>query len=460
MICIYEQNATDFSTNGLGALYPTSCKVSATLNGEYELELEHPYDEYGKWRRIMDGRIIRAPVPTAMTPRIAQQETTGDTLIYRVSTGGQRLALRTEPRQSGTMIWSYANGTEVIVIDNTTHSTWYEVVTPDGRTGWMYRGNLTYVRTETSSADAEEAVIEARQLRDQPFRIYSVTPTLDRITVRARHIFYDLLDNMIRSYTPGASDTGATVVAGISSHCETAHSFTFYSDLTGTANLTGNQDALDFQNVNPAEALLGGGGVCELFSGEVVRDWWDVYVVRRVGRSKPIEMRYGKNLLGVSAQTDSTAVVTRIMPTGQKSNGTPLYLPEVYIDSPYINAYPHPKWSHLPVDDARVQSGMTEAQALARMREAAQTEFANGCDRPTVSVSVDFIDLSATEEYKEYEHLQGAYIGDAVTVYVPHIDMAITLRVTAYTYDCLTRQYLKLTLGKNLMSLAYIGEGK
>ena len=47
MICIYPPACTDFSDNGLGTLMPISCSVTETLNGEYEVALEHPIDEAG-----------------------------------------------------------------------------------------------------------------------------------------------------------------------------------------------------------------------------------------------------------------------------------------------------------------------------------------------------------------------------------------------------------------------------
>ena len=70
MICVYAPDCTDFSNNGLGMVSPLSCTVTETLNGEWELTLTHPIDELGKWRRLTDGCIIRAPVPAAMTPQI------------------------------------------------------------------------------------------------------------------------------------------------------------------------------------------------------------------------------------------------------------------------------------------------------------------------------------------------------------------------------------------------------
>ena len=70
MICVYPADCTDFSTNGNGTLAPLSAEVTETLNGEYELTLVHPIDEAGKWQRLVEGCILRAPVPAAMTPRV------------------------------------------------------------------------------------------------------------------------------------------------------------------------------------------------------------------------------------------------------------------------------------------------------------------------------------------------------------------------------------------------------
>ena len=70
MICIYSADCTDFTNNGLGVVVPTSCTVTETLNGEWELTLEHPIDDAGKWRRLVEGRILRVPVPAASTPRV------------------------------------------------------------------------------------------------------------------------------------------------------------------------------------------------------------------------------------------------------------------------------------------------------------------------------------------------------------------------------------------------------
>ncbi|MFR0881375.1 MAG: hypothetical protein ACLSGN_07875 [Oscillospiraceae bacterium] len=59
-ICVYASNETDFSHNGLRILCPTSCTITETLNGEYSLELTHPYDEWGNWQFLIEHNIIKA----------------------------------------------------------------------------------------------------------------------------------------------------------------------------------------------------------------------------------------------------------------------------------------------------------------------------------------------------------------------------------------------------------------
>lgn len=453
MICVYTPDCTDFSNNGLGAIQPSSCAVTETLNGEWELTLTHPIDEYGRWTRLSEGRILRAPVPASMTPQVnlvtqQYQTTTYDVLIYKVTTKRDPLRLRSGTGTKYKILGKYKKGTEIIVLEKTT-SSWYEVTCPDGKHGYMASEYLTYVRTDTQSTQTNvgfrNEVIEARQLRDQPFRIYRVVPELDKVTVYARHVFYDLLDNMIKKYEPSASAVGASVAQNISSSCLSEHDFTFYSDLTSTA------EEVRFENVNPVEAILGEGGVTEKYGAELARDWFDVFLVKRVGNDTDVQIREKKNLTGISYDVDETDVVTRIMPTGEDADGNILYLPELYIDSPNIGAYTHPKWIHLPVSEAKeVTDGddkKTKAQCYEEMRQAAQAEFDKGCDLPNVTLTVSFINCADTEEYRQYKALSNIYLGDSVRVIARRIGVEVSMRMTQYTYDCLTRKYTSVTLG-------------
>lgn len=453
MICVYPADCTDFSNNGLGAVTPMNCTVTETLNGEWELTLVHDIDERGKWTRLSEGCILRAPVPAAMTPSVGlvtqqYQTSTYDVQIYKITTKSGPLHLRSGTGTNYKILGKYKKGREVIVLNKTT-SSWYEVTSPDGKHGYMASQYLTFQRTETQTVQTNvgfrNQVIEARQLRDQPFRIYRVVPELDKVTVYARHIFYDLLDNMIKSLKPSPSAVGASVVQSLFDACLSSHDFSFHSDLTSTA------EDVEWENVNPVEAMLGENGLVSKYGAELARDWYDVFLVRRVGNNTDVSIREKKNLTGISYDVDETDVVTRIMPTGEDADGNILYLPELYIDSPNLNAYTHPKWIHLPVSEAReVTDGdepKSKAQCYAEMRKAAQAEFDAGCDLPTVTLKVDFVNCSDAEEYKQYAALTDIFLGDLVRVIARRIGVEVSMRMTQYTYDCLTRKYTSVTLG-------------
>ena len=453
MICVYPADCTDFSTNGNGTQAPLSAEVTETLNGEYELTLVHPIDDAGKWQRLVEGCILRAPVPAAMTPRVNFTAPGDDnrTEVWKVNTdfsGAETrkgtLNLRSGPGRNYKILAAYKNTSLVQVIAKT-NASWYEVTAPDGKHGYMSTTYLVLDHTEGTASEATSSVVESRQLRDQPFRIYRVVPELDKITVYARHIFYDLLDNMIKSYKPSSAAVGASVVQTISSSCLSEHDFTFYSDLDSRA------EDVEFENINPVDALLGEGGVVEKYTGELTRDWWDVYVVQRVGQDSNVQIRQAKNLLGVSYDVDLTDVVTRIMPTGEDADGNVLYLPELFLDSDLIDRYPHPKWIHLAVSEAKEKTDgddqKTKAECYTAMREAAQAQFDAGCDMPTITLTVSFINCADTEEYREYGFLQNIYLGDAVRVIAPRIGVWVSMRMTQYTYDCLTKKYTSMTLG-------------
>ena len=430
-----------------------SCTVTETLNGEWELTLVHDIDERGKWTRLSEGCILRAPVPAAMTPSVGlvtqqYQTSTYDVQIYKITTKSGPLHLRSGTGTNYKILGKYKKGREVIVLNKTT-SSWYEVTAPDGKHGYMASQYLTFQRTETQTVQTNvgfrNQVIEARQLRDQPFRIYRVVPELDKVTVYARHIFYDLLDNMIKSLKPSPSAVGASVVQSLSGACLSSHDFSFYSNLTSTA------EDVEWENVNPVEAMLGEDGLVSKYGAELARDWYDVFLVRRVGNDTDVSIREKKNLTGISYDVDETDVVTRIMPTGEDTDGNILYLPELYIDSPNLNAYTHPKWIHLPVSEAKeVTDGdepKSKTQCYAEMRKAAQDEYAKSCDLPTITLKVDFVNCSDAEEYKQYAALTDIFLGDSVRVVARRIGVEVSMRMTQYTYDCLTKKYTSVTLG-------------
>ena len=61
MIQIYRPENTGYEKNGDMPLFPTTATVHAVLNGEWEVTLEHPIDEDGRWKYIIEDAVVKMP---------------------------------------------------------------------------------------------------------------------------------------------------------------------------------------------------------------------------------------------------------------------------------------------------------------------------------------------------------------------------------------------------------------
>lgn len=334
MITIHEKTAKSYDALGLGALLPASCVVTEELNGAFELEMQHPYDEGGKWRRIERGRILYAPTPTG----------------------------------------------------------------------------------------------------PQPFRIYNTTPSMDSIKVNARHIFYDLLDNLCGNIV--SVGTAAQAMAAVHAAMAYPMPFSFSTDITKTGRLTASR-------VNPVQALLSNDenmeSFVETFGGELLRDYFSVAMKESIGADRDVVIRYGKNLSGLEVNEDESDVRTRVLAYGK--NGI-----FIAVDSPYLAEYVYPKILVLEDESAETTAQLRQ-KALELFRE-------DEIDLPKVNIKVDFVPLAKTEEYRDFAALEDVRLGDMVTVINSKMGFSKRAKVISYAWDCLREQYEKVELGDFLPTLA------
>lgn len=61
MIQIYDADNTEYSKNGDTVLLPSQAYVHAILNGTWEAVIEHPIDQEGRWKHIVDGAVVKMP---------------------------------------------------------------------------------------------------------------------------------------------------------------------------------------------------------------------------------------------------------------------------------------------------------------------------------------------------------------------------------------------------------------
>ena len=64
-----------------------------------------------------------------------------------------------------------------------------------------------------------------------------------------------------------------------------------------------------------------------------------------------------------------------------------------------------------------------------------------------MTLKVDFVNCKDTEEYRQFAALTDIFLGDSIRVIARRIGVEVTMRMTQYVYDCLTRKYTSVTLG-------------
>lgn len=277
----------------------------------------------------------------------------------------------------------------------------------------------------------------------QLFRIYSKVKSMTSIKVYARHIFYDLLDNMLIDVRP-TNLTGQNAIKYIFNNTLNPHNFTVDSDIT-IANTS------YYVKKNVIEALLSDNenSFINRWGGELYRDNFTIHMNNAIGSDRGVKISYGKNLIGIEETLNMESVVTRAIPIGY--NG--ITIPEIYIDSPLINSYGTIKTKEIKADHIKVNGeGQTDGyetleEAQQALRDYVNDLYSKGLDKPITNYRVNFLELSKTEEYKNYAQLEIVLISDTVTIKHTKLGFDLKAKAISYVYNSLLKKYEKMELG-------------
>lgn len=288
------------------------------------------------------------------------------------------------------------------------------------------------------------------ELREQLFRIYYVSNEINgNIHIKAQHITYDLMDNFVEGVTCTKSTCEQSFQTMLSK-CVYEHNFKGYSDIEHTATYNLNR-------VNPLEAILGTkGSLLDTYGNgaKLKRDNYNIYLNKSRGSNNGVTIAYSKNITGYKREIDETGVITCIYPfakvqreLGEGDNITTIeetiVLPERFINSKYINNYPHAKI--LAVDYSE-----REVKDIESLRTQANKYFQETSkDIPNVNYKVEFVYLHQTAEYEDnnLKELELVGMGDTVTVIDERIGMNVEADVIKTVFNVLTNRYESLELG-------------
>ncbi len=275
----------------------------------------------------------------------------------------------------------------------------------------------------------------------QPFRIYSITKPINGIvTINAEHISYDLSGYPAEPFT-ATSAIGA--FTGLKASSILACPFTFYTDIDSS-------ESMSITTPSSMRSILGGtdNSILSIYGGEYEFDNYSVNLLSNRGMNRGVSIRYGKNLTDLEQEENCMSVYTGVFPYWySESEGL------VVLGEKYINAQGTYNFDRiLPLD---MSQSFDEKPSEYKLRIAAQAYMVeHEIGVPKVSLTVAFIQLAQSGEYKNFALLENVYLGDTVNVEFSDLNVSATAKCVRTIYNVLTNKYNAIELGDAKHDLA------
>ena len=275
----------------------------------------------------------------------------------------------------------------------------------------------------------------------QPFRIYFISKPMDGIiTINAEHISYDLSGYPVSPFAAGTVTTAFSMLKESSAiECP----FTFFTDKSTAANMT-------VLKPSSMRSLLGAveGSILDIYGGEYEFDKYSVKLWNNRGRNRGVSIRYGKNLTDLKQEENCNSVYTGVYPYWYSEQYGLVQLSEKIVNAEGVYNFTRIYPLDLSLD-------YQEIPTAEQLRSRAITYMnSNNIGVPKVSITVEFVPLSQTEDYKNFAILETVHLCDTVNVYFPEMNIATTAKCIKTVYDVISEKYDKIELGDAKLTLA------
>lgn len=276
----------------------------------------------------------------------------------------------------------------------------------------------------------------------QAFRVYKITkPLSGQVTVLARHISYQLSFIPVSPFSAGSL---AAALTGFKTNAAENCPFTLSADFASASSYAVPIPA-------SIRSYLGGqrGSILDVYGGE----WeWNNYscILHRIrGQDNGYTIRYGKNLIDLKQEQSIESTYTGIYPYWQ-SEETMVTLPEKVVHAATASAFP---FQRTLVKD--FSGEFANAPTEAALRAYTQAFIAaNGIGIPNVNLSVDFVNLADTEEYRDLLTTANIDLCDTVTVQFEKLGVSVQSKVIDIRWDVLRERYDKIEIGDRRSTLS------
>ena len=186
-----------------------------------------------------------------------------------------------------------------------------------------------------------------------------------------------------------------------------------------------------------------------MYGGEWEWDNYNCILHRARGQNSGYVIRYGKNLTDLKQEQSIESTYTGVYPYW-KSEDVMVTLPEKVLHAATAANFPFQRTLVKDFSD-KFDNAPTEA-ALRAFTQAFIT--ANGIGIPNVNLSVDFINLADTEEYRELLTTENLDLCDMVTVRFAKLGVEVQAKVIDIRWDVLRERYEKIEIGDRRSTLS------
>lgn len=188
------------------------------------------------------------------------------------------------------------------------------------------------------------------------------------------------------------------------------------------------------------------GSLLQFWGGEIKREPFKLSLLKRRGRNNVGTIRYGKDLSGLKVKLDWTGVKTRIIPyvDAQSAEGTSNRIYGSTVDSEFINNYPDVYSEHVQFTE---EQGAKDLKSLNNIAKNYFKSINPGCDKPKISITIEFDKLTDSEEAKEFANIRNYGLFDTFKVYHKKYKLYFESTVSGVQYDSLSEKTTKLEAG-------------
>ena len=304
----------------------------------------------------------------------------------------------------------------------------------------------------------------------EPFVIYRRSAPIGGIvTFNAHHISYELANTIVKPFT---ADNISEAIADLKTYSITENRFNFVT------NKTSGAVEFNVERPTPVRELLYGhaGSLLDVYgTGEWKFTGFTCYLYQQRGTDSGVTIRYGKNLVDITQEIDTSDVYDAIIPYWQDTeSGVVVYGGICTGNTALYGSAPLENEDNIILTDD--QGNFLEA--YYRNRIVAVRDFTESFDEqptkaqlntkavqwlnhntpwiPNENITVDFVALWQTEEYADYQQLQTVRLCDTVSIYYPELGVNVKEKVIRTDWNVLLDRYDSIELGKAKSSLAQV----